>query len=102
MKAQLHEEAEEELKAAAEWYEQRRPGLSASFLAEVRAAVEVIEEKPDRWPAWTGVESELPVRRYVLRRFPFALAYLVVGDRLVILAVAHVRRRPRYWQRRTQ
>jgi hypothetical protein len=35
-----------------------------------------------------------------LRRFPFALVYLVTQDGLVIVAVAHARKKPGYWARR--
>jgi hypothetical protein len=42
------------------------------------------------------------VRKWALRRYPFCLFYVVVDARAVILAVAHVRRRPGYWQRRLE
>jgi hypothetical protein len=43
------------------------------------------------------VTARVPVRKYVLQRFPFAVAYLVLDDTLVVLAVAHGKRRPGYW-----
>jgi toxin ParE1/3/4 len=42
----------------------------------------------------------LGVRRFVMSRFPFALPYLVIEEQVVVLAVAHLRRRPGYWLRR--
>jgi hypothetical protein len=36
------------------------------------------------------------VHRFLLARFPFAVAYLVQNEDVIILAVAHVRRRPGY------
>ena len=38
--------AEEELAAAAEWYEDKRPGLGADFVAAVDAAFEGIRARP--------------------------------------------------------
>jgi len=36
------------------------------------------------------------VCKWALRRYPFCLFYVVVDARAVLLAVAHVRRRPGY------
>jgi hypothetical protein len=44
--------------------------------------------------------AQRPVRKWALRRYPFCLFYVALDARLVILAVAHVRRRPGYWQSR--
>jgi hypothetical protein len=33
----------------------------------------------------------------LLARFPFAVGYVVESDEVVILAVAHLRRRAGYW-----
>lgn len=100
MRARYHREAREELTAAAEWYEARRPGLGLDFVAEVARAVALIREHPDRWPYWVGLKTRVPVRRFVLQRFPFSLAYLVHDETLVLIAVAHERRRPGYWRAR--
>jgi hypothetical protein len=35
-----------------------------------------------------------------MARFPFALPYLVLEELVVVLAIAHVRRRPGYWLKR--
>ena len=45
---------------------------------------------------------EPPIRRFVLRRFPFAIAYDALPDELVVLAIAHALRRPSYWLARTE
>jgi hypothetical protein len=42
------------------------------------------------------------VRRFLLPRFPFAVAYVIRGDDVLVLAIAHTRRRPGYWRGRTQ
>jgi hypothetical protein len=36
----------------------------------------------------------------VLGRFSFTLPYQIVGDEIVVLALAHTSRRPGYWSRR--
>jgi len=42
-------------------------------------------------------EIESGVRRCLLARFPYGLIYGVDGNTIVILAVAHLHRNPRYW-----
>ena len=43
-------------------------------------------------------EGRQPViRRALLDRFPYAIAFEQRGDSLMILAFAHLRRRPLYW-----
>ena len=42
--------AGDEVAEAARWYEEQRKGLSARFLAEVHAVVDVIPERPKSFP----------------------------------------------------
>lgn len=42
------------------------------------------------------------MRRFLLKRFPFALPYLVLEDLVVVLAIAHERRQPQYWLKRAK
>jgi hypothetical protein len=37
-----------------------------------------------------------------MERFPFALPYVMREDLVVVLAIAHVRRRPGYWLERAK
>jgi plasmid stabilization system protein ParE len=98
----LHPDAVAEATAAGDWYESQRPGLGADFAGEVERAFEMISENPQTWPAWPGFPIGLGVRRFLLPRFPFALAYVVRADDVVVLAVAHTSRRPGYWLSRTR
>jgi toxin ParE1/3/4 len=93
-------EAEEELLAAARWYDEKRPGLGDEFLAAVDAAVELIQSHPAGGRRAPGVRKTVPARRILLRRFPYAVVYLELERELRILAFAHERRRPGYWKRR--
>ena len=67
---EFHPEAIAEAKAATEWYRARSRPIADAFLAELSHAVEQIGDAPDRWP-----EYILGTRRYLLRRFPFLIAY---------------------------
>ncbi len=47
------------------------------------------------WPNTAARESKF--RRCRLARFPYGLIYGVDGETLVVVAVAHLHGRPRYW-----
>ena len=49
----------------------------------------------------TGLPADLPVRQAIVRRFPYRVAFVVVGDAICVLAIAHTRRKPRYSSHRT-
>ena len=89
------DDALEEAQAAAAWYFARSPVAAEGFADELDAAVVAIAESPDAWPPF-----DLGTRRYLLRRFPFSVVYRAEDHRIVIVAIAHARRRPRYWRRR--
>jgi len=93
----LELEAEEELRQAARWYDQRRPGLGSEFLSAVAAAFSLLAEQPTLGAPVPGVRTDLPTRRVLLRRFPYAIVFLEVDATVRILAIAHQRRRPGYW-----
>jgi plasmid stabilization system protein ParE len=91
----VHPEAVAEARAAAQWYRERS-GLSAdAFLAELDRAVDRIAENPERYPHYVR-----GTRRYFLQRFPFYLVYREVAEKLQIVAIAHGKRRPGYWEKR--
>jgi plasmid stabilization system protein ParE len=81
---------------AARWYEAHRVGLGMEFLEVVDDAVARISEMPRMGSPVSRVADEA-IRRRAVRRFPYHVIYLELSDRLQILAVAHDRRRPKYW-----
>ena len=98
-KTRFGSEATSELEDAVRWYEQRHVGLGLEFLAAVDNAVESIH----RWPlTGTPVDSAntVDIRRIAISRFPYHLAYIITGEQVHVLAVAHDRRRPTYWHNR--
>lgn len=103
MRVQLHPAAEAELLEAALWYEERVSGLGEDLVAEVSHWLDALPETVNSWPRWPDAPRlEPPIRRTLLGRFPFALAYRAYSDRVWIVAVAHTRRRPFYWLRRVE
>ncbi len=93
-------EAEEELANAAEWYEARHAGLGLAFLVCVEEARARMAAAPKAQPLVPDVPDRFAVRRCRVPRFPYWLVFLEIGDEIRILAIAHVRRRPRFWRGR--
>ena len=92
-----HEAAEDELLNEIAYLEQRVAGLGRRFYSEIRRAESLIAKFPE-----SNQELCPGVRKCALRTFPFSLIYSTEKDGLLILAVAHQRRQPRYWVRRAE
>jgi toxin ParE1/3/4 len=92
----VHPEARREASTATTWYRAQSHDAARDFARAVRAGVESIRERPVAWARWKGSD----VRRKILRRFPYSIFYLVEHDAVVIVAIAHHKRRPGYWKPR--
>ncbi len=88
-------EAEQEMLEAAKYYESQAAGLGMDYLFEIERAVVAIAEFPMTWPK---IEGEL--RRRLVRKFPFGILYRIEPKEIVVVAVAHLRRKPGYWRER--
>ena len=95
LKVNVRPIALDELERAWIWYEEQRPGLGDEFQSCVDAALMAAARDPLAYPQ---VEGDL--RRVLVRRFPYAMLYLVEPDRIEVLAVFHGARDPREWRRR--
>lgn len=93
MKARYTSSAELELKEAMQFYEAAKPGLGAELVAEVEAAVKLIQSHP---LAWTPLSAR--TRRCRTHRFPFGLIYQVRSDEILIVSVMDLRRDPKRWE----
>jgi len=87
--------AEEEVIGASLFYRAASEELGQDFLDEVQSVVDLLREQPK-----LGRSVGRGLRRALLKRFPFALIYAYESDIILVVAVAHQSRRPRYWRRR--
>jgi plasmid stabilization system protein ParE len=95
MKADFHPTASEEIIETTAYYEGEVPGLGDRFIAEVEKIIEVLCDQPN-----IGQSIGEELRRILLARFPYSLIYSIESERIWVIAVAHHRRRPGYWQER--
>ncbi|HKI03941.1 MAG TPA: type II toxin-antitoxin system RelE/ParE family toxin [Thermoanaerobaculia bacterium] len=88
-------EALREIDDAFEWYFERSTQAAESFVGEATSAFALIASSPAVWP-----DFEAGTRRYVLRKFPYSIIYREIQGGIKVIAVAHHKRRPRYWRSR--
>ena len=87
--------ARAEFLAALEFYEKEAPGLGAEFDAEIADVENRLLQHPG-----SGAPFGEGTRRAILRSFPYSVIYHVAAEEVLIVAVAHQRRRPDFWKGR--
>ena len=93
----FHAEAATELDESFNYYENDYPGRGYRFLEKVEECALRICQFPN-----LGTEELPNIRRMVVDRFPYKLMYMIHQEQIVILAVAHCHRMPKYWHGRVQ
>jgi len=88
-------EAEDDLKEAYSWYEDKRTGLGYDFLLQVDAGLNFIARNPNIHP----IEYK-ETRKHLTKRFPYKIIYLIEKEKIIILAVIHSKRSPVLIKRR--
>jgi toxin ParE1/3/4 len=89
---EFQNEAIRDYESAVDWYLARSYTTASNFILEVRRATERIGNHPQRWPA--GPDG---TRKFVVQRFPFVIIYRELPAKILIVAIAHGKRHPKYW-----
>ena len=62
-----------------------------------------IANAPTSCPAWPGTQARgALIRKTTVQRFPYVIAFEEHEQHLLVLAVAHAKRRPLYWLTRAE
>lgn len=88
-------EARHELRSQVVYYETAKSGLGRRFLTEIRQGVKDIARYPS-----LGQPFKQQTRRVFAKTFPFSIVYIQKPSEVIIIAIAHVRRKPGYWLKR--
>jgi hypothetical protein len=98
VRVDLHPEARKEARSAALWYEARRAGWGDRFLERLDEVLTRLGESPSLYAIWPGTaDAPVPIRKAALEQFPYLLAFEIHAEHVLVLAVAHAKRRPLYW-----
>jgi len=84
--------AQREVDDATAWYDEREEDLGRDFLDELDRVIRRIKLFPS-----ASTEIDPGIRRCLLARFPYGVVYGIDEDLVVVIAVAHLHRHPRYW-----
>lgn len=88
--------AVEEGRAARDYYLSKSERIEEESRRELEHAIELIAERPDTWPRYLH-----GTRRFIMRRFPYAVVYRREPAAVLVVAIAHGSRKPGYWRHRT-
>ena len=88
MRSVVRPKAEASLYAAASWYQDQEPGstLWLDLLDEFESVLARVTEHPESAPVYEGT-----IRRALLRRFPYALYYVIERDEVVVVTFLAMR-----------
>lgn len=97
MKVTFLAPARYEFDEAVEYYEEQEAGLGDHFRTEIIKSIKRISSFP---AAYTKLSAN--TRRCLVARFHHAIIYHFdrENEEILIVAVAHTRRRPEYWRSR--
>ena len=96
MLVKIHELAAKEFDEAIEWYELQSVGLGKRFKKSVIEQINKIKKNP----TWYLIEEDNIYKAYI-PKFPYKILFTVENDKnIVVWAVAHMHRKPWYWQSR--
>lgn len=91
----FHPEAAEEYAEAALYYSQIDRKLGGRFYEEMERVIRDIRRYPKRFRRF-----DPPAQRHFSNVFPYGVIYVEQAERIWILAVMHMKRRPGYWKSR--
>ncbi len=84
--------AEQEVVEAVRHYESEVEGLGIAFLDKLEIAISDVKH----FPLASRILQD-GYRRKLLPRFPYGIIFRIEDDRIFVLAVMHLKRKPYYW-----
>src|SRR3954471_23396176 len=100
MNSRFLPEADADLEAAAEYYDAQTPGTGRRFIRTVSDVLARLVDQPSVYGTVEPPVRGREVREVPLNPFDYRLVYEVRHDELLVLEVAHNRRRPGFWRGR--
>ncbi len=88
----VRKEAESDIKAAYQYFENQRLGLGHDVLLCIEEGPSKIERNPLHYKI-----IHKALRGIAIRRFPYRIFYLVQSKQVIVTAVFHVRKNPQTW-----
>ncbi|WP_228614603.1 type II toxin-antitoxin system RelE/ParE family toxin [Alkalimonas sp.] len=74
------------------YYNEQKPGLGAAFVLDIEEATVRAVTFPE-----AGSPAPMNTKRVFAQKFPFSVVYRPDNEGIVVFAVAHHSRKPKYW-----
>ncbi len=84
--------AERDYAEALSWYAGRSIQAAEHFEDEFQRTLDAIASDPQRFP-----HCDSRHRYCLMHRYPFQVIYRLRDDEVLVIAVAHAKRKPAYW-----
>jgi toxin ParE1/3/4 len=91
----IHPEADADFAEAVRYYSEIAPDLGVRFYRAMERLIRDVCAHPERF-----CRFDPPARRHFSAEFPYAIIYVEEPDRVWIVAIMHMKRRPGYWRQR--
>ena len=88
---------QQEIDEAVAWFDEQVEGKGTEFLDELDRVIRRVKAYP-----FASTQIEPDIRKCLFARFPYSLIYGIEEQAIVVIAVAHFRRTPRYWMDRVE
>lgn len=93
----IHPGAEAEVIEASAFLNEGTPGAGNDFVVAVGAAIRNARRAPRIGQLVTAIPSKVEIRRIRVRPNDYQVVYVVYDDHILVVAVAHSKRKPLYW-----
>ncbi|MGA1931632.1 type II toxin-antitoxin system RelE/ParE family toxin [Arcobacter sp. YIC-464] len=77
------------------YYENIQNDLGYRFINEVKESISLIQNYPN---AWHNLSTR--TKRCLVKNFPYGVIYQIRQNRILIVAIANLHRKPNYWKNR--
>jgi plasmid stabilization system protein ParE len=88
--------AKQDIRKAVTWYRRRDPELADRFLGEVYKVLHLLEQFPNAGGPVFGIADQA-TRQMPVDTFPYHVVFKRFANRISVVAIAHDRKRPGYW-----
>lgn len=95
MKVEFLEESHLEYLEAIEFYNLQDDRLGAKFKTEIDKTIRIISNYPESYPQYSERS-----RKAKTNLFPYNIIFSNYKNVIIIIAIAHQHRKPKYWENR--
>lgn len=93
MRAVISASARKDFREAVDYYDKESISAGSRFAEQINATVELIRERPN-----IGHRNEFGEWQFKVETFPYTIIYQLEPRRILVMAIAHHRRKPGYWR----